>query len=131
MIGLDTNILVRYLAQDDPEQSARATQVVEQELTANAPGFIGLIVLVETVWVLRRLYRASAVEIRETVTDLMGSRSIVIENRDVVARAVATSKKNACGFADAIIAASALNAGCYKLLSCDGEAVRAGMTPVE
>jgi len=49
VIGLDTNVLVRYLAQDDPEQSARATQVVEQELTEDAPGFIGLIVLVETV----------------------------------------------------------------------------------
>jgi predicted nucleic-acid-binding protein len=131
VIGLDTNVLVRYLAQDDPEQSARATQVVEQELTADAPGFIGLIVLVETVWVLQRLYRASAEEIRETVTDLLGSRSIVIENRDVVARALATSKKNACGFADAIIAASALNAGCDKILSFDVGAVRAGMTSVE
>jgi len=131
VIGLDTNILVRYLAQDDPEQSARATQVVEQALTEDAPGFIGLIVLVETVWVLQRLYRASAEEIRETVTDLLGSRSIVIENRDVVARALASCKKSSCGFADAIIAASALNAGCDKILSFDRAAVRAGMTPVE
>jgi predicted nucleic-acid-binding protein len=106
-------------------------RVVEQELTETAPGLIGLVVLVETVWVLQRLYRASAEEIREAVTDLLGSRSIVVENRDAVARALAISKQNACGFADAIIAASALNAGCAKLISFDRGAVRAGVTPVE
>lgn len=41
MIGLDTNVLVRYLAQDDPDQAARATRVVERELTKEAPGFVG------------------------------------------------------------------------------------------
>jgi predicted nucleic-acid-binding protein len=131
MIGLDTNVLVRYLAQDDPAQAALATRVVEEELTGDAPGFIGLVVLVETIWVLQRLYRASAEEIRETVNDLLGSRSIVVENRDVVARALATSEKNSAGFADAIIAASALNAGCNKIVSFDRRAVRAGMSLVE
>ena len=131
MIGLDTNVLVRYLAQDDPDQAARATRVVEQELTGDIPGFVGLVALVETVWVLQRLYRASAEEIRETVNDLLGSRSIVVENRDVVASALTISEKNSCGFADAIIAASALNAGCDKIMSFDRGAVRAGMTLVE
>jgi predicted nucleic-acid-binding protein len=119
MIGLDTNVLVRYLTQDDPDQAARATRVVEQELTEDAPGFIGLVVLIETAWVLQRLYRASAEEIRET------------ENRDVVARALALSKQNSCGFADAIIAASAFNAGCDQVISFDRRAVHAGMTVVE
>jgi predicted nucleic-acid-binding protein len=131
MIGLDTNVLVRYLTQDDPDQAARATQVVERELTEEAPGFIGVVVLVETAWVLQRLYRASAEEIRETVTDLLGSRAIVVENRDVVARALAILKQDSCGFADAIIAASALNAGCSKVISFDHGAVRAGMRLVE
>lgn len=131
MIGLDTNVVVRYLAQDDPDQAARATRVIEQELTEDAPGFIGLVVLVETVWVLQRLYRASAEEIRETVTDFLGSRSIVVENRDVVARALTIAEKNSCGFADSIIAASALNARCNKIMSFDRGAVRAGMTLVE
>jgi predicted nucleic-acid-binding protein len=131
MIGLDTNVLVRYLTQDDPDQAARATRMIEQELTADAPGFIGLVVLVETAWVLQRLYRASPEEIRETVTDLLGSSAIVVENRDVVARALAISKQNGCGFADAIITASALHAGCEKVLSLDRGTVRAGMTRVE
>ena len=131
MIGLDTNVLVRYLTQDDPDQAALATRIVEKELTEDAPGFIGLVVLVETAWVLQRLYRASAEEIRETVIDLLGSRAIVVENRDVVTRAIAVSKQNSCGFADAIIAASAFDAGCEKIISFDRGAVHAGMTLVE
>ena len=102
---------------------------VEQELTEETPGFIGLLVLVETVWVLQRLYRASAEEIRETVADLLSSRDIVVENRDVVTRALA--RQNSCGLADAIIAASAFNAGCDKVISFDHGAVHAGMSLVE
>ena len=131
MIGLDTNVLVRYLTQDDPDQAAQATRILEEELTGDDQGFIGLVVLVETIWVLRRLYKASPEEIRETVNDLLGSRSILIENRHVVARAVATSEKNASDFADSIIAASALDVGCRKIVSFDRGAVRAGMTLVE
>lgn len=131
MIGLDTNVLVRYLTQDDPDQAARATRVIEQELTEDAPGFIGLVVLVETAWVLQRLYRASAEEIRETATDLLESRAIVVEERDVVTRALGISRQNACGFADALIAASAFNAGGDKVISFDRRAVRAGMSLVE
>jgi predicted nucleic-acid-binding protein len=131
MIGLDTNVLVRYLAQDEPVQAALAARVLERELTEDAPGFIGLVVLIETIWVLQRLYRASTAEVRETVNDLLGSRSIVVENREVVARALTATEKDSCGFADAIIAASALNAGCNKIVSFDRGAVRAGMTLVE
>jgi len=131
VIGLDTNILVRYLTQDDPQQAAQAARILEEELTDDDPGFIGLVVLVETIWVLRRLYKASPEEIRETVNDLLGSRSILVENRHVVARAVATSEKNASDFADSIIAASALDVGCRKIVSFDRGAVRAGMTLVE
>ena len=49
MIGLDTNVLVRYLTQDDPDQAALATRIVEKELTEDAPGFICLVVLIEKI----------------------------------------------------------------------------------
>jgi predicted nucleic-acid-binding protein len=127
MIGLDTNVLVRYLAQDDPRQSARATRLVERGLTDEIAGFIGLVVLVETALVLQRLYRASPEEIRQTVHDLLGSRCIVVESRDVVARALAVCASDGCGFADAVIAASAANAGCDRILTFDRGAVSAGM----
>jgi predicted nucleic-acid-binding protein len=131
MIGLDTNVLVRYLTQDDPKQSARATRVLEKEVSESVPGFIGVVVLVETVWVLQRLYSASAEEIRATVADLLSSRSIVVENREVVARALTIAGEISCGFADAIIAAAALTAGCSKTVTFDRGAARAGMTLIE
>lgn len=131
MIGLDTNVLIRYLTKNDPDEAARTTRVTEQELTEDTLGFIGLVVLVETAWVLQWLYRASAEEIRETATDLLESRAIVVEERDVVTRALGISRQNACGFADALIAASAFNAGCDKVISFDRRAVRAGMSLVE
>ena len=127
MIGLDTNILVRYLTQDDPAQAARATRLMEQELSEDEPGYVGLVALAETTWVLQRLYRANAAEIRETVADLLGARQIVVENRDAVSRALATSSDGRCTFADALIAASAAVAGCTSVVSFDHGAVRAGM----
>ena len=71
MIGLDTNVLVRYLAQDDPEQSARATALIEQGLTVAEPGCIGIIAMVETVWVLDRAYRMGEAEIAAVVERLL------------------------------------------------------------
>jgi predicted nucleic-acid-binding protein len=128
VIGLDTNILVRYLTQDDVDQAALATRLIEDDLSDNVPGFIGMVVLVEAVSVLQRSYGATPEEIRQTLTDLLNSRSIVVENRDVVARALAIDEENACGFADAVIAAAALVAGCSKTVTLDRGAVRAGMT---
>jgi predicted nucleic-acid-binding protein len=63
MIGLDTNVLVRYFAQGDAVQSLRATQIIEHELTEEHPGFIGLVTMVETVWVLGDVYCLSNHEI--------------------------------------------------------------------
>ena len=56
MIGLDTNVLVRYLTQDDPVQSAQANAFIERELSPAEPGIIGHIVLCEVGWVLSRAY---------------------------------------------------------------------------
>jgi predicted nucleic-acid-binding protein len=63
MIGLDTNVLVRYLAQDDAVQSRQATQIIERQLTEESPGFISLVTMIETVWVLDRVYGLSNREI--------------------------------------------------------------------
>ena len=60
MIGLDTNVIVRYLTQDDPVQSKQATDIVERRLTDANPGFVSIVVMVETVWVLDRAYGLGA-----------------------------------------------------------------------
>ena len=71
MIGLGTNVLVRYLAQDDAAQSVRATALIEQGLTVDEPGYICIVAMVETVWVLDRAYRMGGTEIAAVVERLL------------------------------------------------------------
>jgi predicted nucleic-acid-binding protein len=130
MIGLDTNVLVRYAAQDDPHQSAIATRFIEGELHATKRGFISLIVLVETCWVLKRLYSATEPELAETVADLLGNPSFQIESRAVVQAAVlrANGLKSKAGVTDFLIVEVCKTQGCSHTVSFDKKAVQqAGM----
>ena len=130
MIGLDTNVLVRYLAEDDATQSAAATRLIEQELTSAEPGFISSVVLTELGWVLKRLYRASEGELLETVADLLDSPQFQLENRAVVQAAVRRMQalKAKAGWTDLLIAQIAQAQGCRHTVSFDKTAVRlAGM----
>ncbi len=127
MIGLDSNVLVRYLAQDEAAQAARATRLIERELSEREPGFIGLIVLVETCWVLKRLYGATAPELHDTVRDLLDSRQLAVENRAPVARALGRAIDDGADLADALISECAVGAGCKRTVTFDRSAAKAGM----
>jgi predicted nucleic-acid-binding protein len=131
MIGLDTNVLVRYMAQDEPKQAARATRLIEEELSMAEPGFISLVVLVELCWVLKRLYSASADEWLATAEDLLNNPRFQLERRDVVAATLQFMKASPGakpGFADVLIAQLAAAQGCSRTVSFDKGAVRsAGM----
>lgn len=135
MIGLDTNVLVRYLAQDDAKQSASATHFIETQLSERSQGFISLVVLVELCWMLERIYSATVKEIGETVNDLLGMPSFHVQQREAVheaARQLLTRKSKNAGFADLLIAQLALNEGCTSVVSFDRGAIRnAGMTLLE
>ncbi|CAN7377590.1 MULTISPECIES: PIN domain-containing protein [unclassified Variovorax] len=132
MIGLDTKVLVRYLAQDDPRQSASATRFIETRLSERSPGFISLVVLVELCWVLERIYSATPSEIGETISDLLETPRFHLQQREVVQQAVRRfqdKKAGKAGFADLLIAQIALDEGCSSTVSFDRGAVRtAGMT---
>ena len=131
MIGLDTNVLVRYMAQDEPKQAARATRLIEKELSAAEPGFISLVVLVELCWVLKRLYSASAGELLAVVEDLLNTPRFQLDRRDVVAATIQFMKAGQgarASFVDALIAQLAATQGCSRTVSFDKAAVRsAGM----
>ena len=131
MIGLDTNVLVRYMAQDEPKQAARATRLIEKELSAAEPGFISLVVLVELCWVLKRLYSASAGELLAVVEDLLNTPRFYLDRRDVVVTTVQfmrAGQGSKAGFVDALIAQLAAAQGCSRIVSFDKAAVpSAGM----
>ncbi len=84
MIGLDTNILVRYFAQDDPVQSRQAAQIIEHRLTENRPGFVSLVTMAETVWVLERAYGMSNLEVAAVVERMLQSDTLSVQNAQEV-----------------------------------------------
>jgi predicted nucleic-acid-binding protein len=124
MIGLDTNVLVRYLTQDDPIQSRKATEIIERRLTEENPGFVSIVAMVETVWVLDRAYRLAAHEIAAAVEGMLQADVLVVQNEQQVFTAVIALKEGQGSFADAIIAALGAKAGCSCTLTFDHKALR-------
>jgi len=124
MIGLDPNILVRYLAQDDPVQSAKATDILERRLTRKNPGFVSVVVVVETVRVLDRSYGQTALEIASAVEGLLQVESLTIENEQEVFTAMIALKQGRASFADALIVELGARAGCSRTLTFDEKAGR-------
>ncbi len=124
MIGLDTNILVRYLAQDDPVQSPKAREVFERRLTEKAPGFVSVVAMVETVWVLDRAYGLSSQEISAAVERMLQTDVLLIENEQEVFTAMVALRNGEDSFADALIAALGSRAGCIRTLTFDHKALR-------
>ena len=132
MIGLDTNVLARYLTQDDVRQAALASQLIENDLTIARPGFVSLVVLAELCWVLSRLYSATMDELADMISDLLNTPQIQVERREVVQAAIRRfnhGKSRKAGLVDALIAEIANSEGCSSTVTFDKAAVRAaGMT---
>ena len=124
MIGLDTNVVVRYLAQDDPVQSPKATQIFERRLTEQEPGFISLVTMVETVWVLDTVYGLAAREIARAVERMLQADTLVIQNEQEVFTAMVALKSGQGSFADALVGALGAWAGCGSTLTFDRKAGR-------
>ncbi len=124
MIGLDTNVLVRYLAQDDPVQSSQATDIIERRLTEANPGFVSIVAMVETVWVLDRAYGLGAQEIAAAVERMLQAEILVLENEQEVFTAMIALKERQGSFADAVIATLGAKAGCAHTVTFDREALR-------
>lgn len=132
MIGIDTNVLVRYLTQDDAAQAARATRFMEAELGPAQQGCISLVVLVELCWVLQSLYHVTPSELLDLIGDLLRSRHLQLEHRAAVQAAVHAlrhSSKASAGLADVLNTSIGQALGCSHTVSFDKGAVRwAGMT---
>lgn len=130
MIGFDTNVVLRFLTQDEPEQAARATAAFAA-LTPEAPGYLSREVMVELVWVLERAYGLSRHDIAAAIDGLLSAQELVVEAADRVGLAVDRYRQGGAGFSDHMIALAAQAAACSTILSFDRKAVtRAGMSAV-
>jgi predicted nucleic-acid-binding protein len=124
LIGLDTGVLVRYFARDDRVQSARATRLLHDELSAGQPGFVSLVTLAETAWVLRSRYKATRDEVVTAVEALLTAPNVVLQDEDAVWLALDDCQAAGVGVADALIAAIGRHHGCTHSVTFDAQALR-------
>jgi predicted nucleic-acid-binding protein len=124
VIGLDTNILVRYLAQDDPVQSRVATHLIEEQLSEDDPGFVTTVAMVETAWVLKRAYGLADPELAAVIERILQINVLVVENEQDVFTAMSELKEGHGTFADALIGTRNARAGCTRTLTFDRKALR-------
>lgn len=128
MIGLDTNVLVRYIMQDDPKQSPKASALMES-LNADNPGFITLVSIVELYWVLSTSYELTGQQVKQALEALLRSKQIIVDRADQVLRALRVFDDGKADFADCLIERTAVSAGCEQTMTFDvGAAKYAGMT---
>ena len=124
MIGLDTNVLIRYLTQDDPVQSAKAVEILERRLTLKHPGYVSIVAMVETVWVLDRAYGLTRPEIAATIERLLQVEVLAVESEQQVFSAMIAFKRGLGSFSDALIAELGARAGCSRTFTFDRKAAR-------
>lgn len=124
MIGLDTNVLVRFLVEDDAEQTRRAEAMVRAAIDREVPLFVADIVLCEMAWVLDVSYGVARKEIAENVALLLQARHLLFEDRDRLRRALEAFRAGRGDFADYLIAEVARVAGCGTVATFDKALLR-------
>jgi predicted nucleic-acid-binding protein len=132
VIGLDTNVLVRFLTQDDLEQARLASAAMDQ-LTPERPGLICREVLVELVWVLERSYKFGRADISAVISGLLATSDLVVEGADAVAGILSLYEFEGFGFSDLMIRAAAQRLGAMTVLTFDRKAaaLEGMLMPVE
>lgn len=103
MIGLDTNVLLRFLLKDDELQGERASRAIRQAVARNEPVFVGTIVLCETMWVLASRYGYRRPQLVGLLEELLDTSRFEIERRDLVRKALDDYRANKADFADCLI----------------------------
>ncbi|WP_310614537.1 type II toxin-antitoxin system VapC family toxin [Limnohabitans sp.] len=128
MIGLDTNVLVRYIMQDDAKQSPKASALIES-LYADHPGFISLISVVELYWVLTSCHEFTGPQVKSALEALLRVKLIVVDRSDQFLHALRVFDASKADFADCLVELTASGAGCTETRTFDaGAAKHGGMT---
>lgn len=124
MIGIDTNLLVRHLVQDDDKQARLAREFFRRECSVDNPGWINRIVLCELTWVLERAYQYSRKEVADAMEALAQTAEFRLEDSASVWKALGRYREGTADFADALIAATNCENGCGTTATLDRKAAR-------
>lgn len=124
MIGIDTDILVRHLVQDDDQQAVRATALIEGRLTRETPGFVNRIVVVELIWVLEGAYGYARDVVADLVERMLRTAELIVEDADDVSEAVRRCRGTGADLADLLLAIGNLRHGCLETYTFDRRAAR-------
>lgn len=122
MTGIDTNLLVRYVTRDDPEQYRVAKSFLESDCTREFPGYVNVIVLCELAWVLTSAYDVPDGELADVIDQLLRTHQLRIERRDQVRAALEQFKREAAGFPDCLLGQLNQNADCDETVTFDRDA---------
>lgn len=112
MLGIDTNVLVRFLVQDDEGQFEKARKLIKREVAAGRKVFINQLVLMETEWVLRSCYAVPKNQIIEAISGLLEAVDVQLEDESVIEEALFNWKDATADFADCLIGAKNRRMGC-------------------
>lgn len=125
MIGLDTNVIVRYLTQDDPRQGELANKMINKFSSQGELLWISQITLCETMWVLERAYKISKEEAIRILNILLQTQELVFENHDIVWHALQEYQScQSVGFVDCLIGRHNISSGCKFTYTFDKDAVK-------
>jgi predicted nucleic-acid-binding protein len=124
MIGLDTNVIIRYLMQDDELQFTRAEQIIETSVQRGEFLHVCLTVLCEMVWVLDYTYGLKKEEITQFLEMLLHSDQFEVENRELVMNAFQAYQESTTNFADCLIGLANQQQGCFTTYTFDKKAAK-------
>lgn len=113
MIGLDTNVIVRYLVQDDARQSAQANHIIDKVIAAGETLWLSQITLCELVWVLERCYEIEKKDLINVLKKLLHTQQIKVEDDTVVRQALQDFESHLkIDFPDCLIGRQNISKGC-------------------
>ena len=124
MIGIDTNLLLRLVVNDDERQSLAVERFIQQRSSADTPCYISNIVLVETVWVLETAYGFDRAMVADTLTMLFEVEQFDFESPEDVSAAVEAFRQSRVEFADCLLGRMNLFAGCEYTITFDRKAAK-------
>lgn len=121
MIGLDTNVLVRYLTQDDRAQARRAESAILKATAGDGRCAISAVVLCELVWVLRGAYKTPKPDVLAALDGILSTEAFEIVDRPIIEGAVELYRIGRADFSDFVIGLTGITAGCSETLTFDRE----------